>query len=82
MEASLLPLLQKRLTVTASTLRPRSVAEKGRLRDALVEHVWPLFVTGRIRPVTARTFPLHQAAAAHREMEAGSCVGKILLTVD
>lgn len=81
-EANLLPLLQKRLTVTASTLRPRSVAEKGRLRDALVEHVWPLFVTGRIRPVTARTFPLHQAAAAHREMEAGSCVGKILLTVD
>ncbi len=80
-EANLLPLLQKRLTVTASTLRPRSVAEKGRLRDALLEHVWPLFVTGRVRPVTARTFPLQQAAAAHREMEAGSCVGKILLTV-
>jgi len=80
-EANLLPLLQKRLTVTASTLRPRSVAEKGRLRDALLEHVWPLFVTGQIRPVTARTFPLQQAAAAHREMEAGSCVGKILLTV-
>ena len=79
-EASLLPLLQKRLTVTASTLRPRSVAEKGRLRDALLEQVWPLFATQRIRPVTACTFPLDQASAAHREMEAGGSVGKILLT--
>ena len=79
-EASLLPLLQKRLNVTASTLRPRSVAEKGRLRDALLAQVWPLFATRRIRPVTACTFPLDQAAAAHREMEAGGSVGKILLT--
>ena len=79
-EAGLLPLLQKRLTVTASTLRPRSVAEKGRLRDALLAQVWPLFATRRIRPVTACTFPLDQAAAAHREMEAGGSVGKILLT--
>ena len=79
-EASLLPLLQKHLTVTASTLRPRSVAEKGRLRDALLEQVWPLFATQRIRPVTACTFPLERAAAAHREMEAGRSVGKFLLT--
>ncbi len=79
-ETSLLPLLQKRLTVTASTLRPRSVAEKGRIRDALLEHVWPLFATRRIRPVTAGTFPLAQAASAHRELETGAPVGKILLT--
>ncbi len=81
-EANLLPLLQKRLTVTASTLRPRSVSEKGRIRDALLEHAWPLFGTGRIRPVTARRFPLRAAASAHQEMEAGTCIGKILLTMD
>ncbi len=81
-KASLLPLLQKRLTVTASTLRPRSIAEKGRIRDALRERVWPLFATGRIRPVTGRTFPLAQASAAHRALEAGDHVGKILLTLE
>lgn len=79
-EASILPLLQKRLTITASTLRARSVSEKGRLRDALLDRVWPLFETGRIRPITARSFPLQDAASAHRAMEAGTCVGKILLT--
>jgi NADPH2:quinone reductase len=73
------PVLVNRLTVTGSTLRSRPVAEKGRLARALREEVWPLFESGRIVPVVDGTFPLAQAAEAHRRLEAGAHVGKLVL---
>ncbi|MGZ5929803.1 MAG: NAD(P)H-quinone oxidoreductase [Rhizomicrobium sp.] len=74
------PMLRKRLTLAATTLRARSVSEKTAIRDALAEKVWPLVSAGRIRPVVDRRFPLAQAQAAHRYMSSGSHSGKILLT--
>jgi NADPH:quinone reductase len=76
------PMLRKRLTLAATTLRARSVSEKTAIRDALAEKIWPLVAAGRIRPVVDRRFPLAQAQAAHRHMNAGSHSGKILLTPD
>ncbi|MBC8037368.1 MAG: NAD(P)H-quinone oxidoreductase [Rhizobiales bacterium] len=78
-EIDLLPIMLKRLTLTGSTLRPRSVAEKGEIAKALEETVWPLFAAGRCKPVIYRTFPLAQAAAAHKLMESSEHVGKIIL---
>jgi NADPH:quinone reductase len=78
---NVLPLLQRRLTVTGSTLRPRSVEEKGAIARALLEKVWPLLESGRVAPVVHATFPLDEAAAAHRLMESGAHVGKIVLVV-
>ena len=72
-------ILSKRLTVTGSTLRPRSVAEKGQIATALRREVWPLFEQGRVRPIVYRTFPLKEAAAAHRLMESSEHIGKIVL---
>jgi putative PIG3 family NAD(P)H quinone oxidoreductase len=72
--------LRRRLTVTGSSLRPRSVEEKGAIAAALRREVWPLLESGRVRPVIYRTFPLAEAAAAHRLMESGEHVGKIVLT--
>jgi len=72
-------ILSKRLTVTGSTLRPRSVAEKGQIATALRQEVWPLIEQGRVRPVVYRTFPLKEAAAAHRLMESSEHIGKIVL---
>lgn len=80
-EVPMFMIMQKRATVTGSTLRPRSVAEKGRIADALRANVWPLFESGRIRPVLHSTFPLAQAADAHRLMESSAHIGKIVLTV-
>ena len=74
-------LLRRRLTVTGSTLRPRSVEEKGRIAAALRREVWPLLESGRVKPVIARTFPLEQASAAHALMESSAHIGKIVLTV-
>ena len=76
------PMLRKRLTLAATTLRARSVSEKAAIRDALAEKVWPLVAAGRIRPVVDRRFPLAQAQTAHRYMNSGSHSGKILLTPD
>ena len=73
-------ILSKRLTVTGSTLRPRSVAEKGQIAMALREEVWPLLEQGRVKPIVYRTFPLKEAAAAHRLMESSEHIGKIVLT--
>jgi len=80
-ELSLLPVMLKRLTLTGSTLRPRSPEEKGKIAAALEEKVWPLFEQGRIRPVIDSTFPLRDAAAAHRRLEDPAHIGKIVLTV-
>lgn len=73
--------LGRRLTVTGSTLRSRSIEEKGAIADAVRRHVWPLIERGAVRPVIDRTFPLDEAAAAHRLMESGGHVGKIVLRV-
>ncbi|GAA0754312.1 NAD(P)H-quinone oxidoreductase [Ideonella azotifigens] len=72
-------LLSRRLTITGSTLRPRSVAFKGRIAAALRERVWPLIEAGHVRPVIEKVFPAAQAAAAHALMESGQHVGKIVL---
>lgn len=73
------PILQRRLTVTGSTLRPRSVAEKGATARAVHEHVWPLFESGAVRVPIHATFPLTNAAEAHRVMEASEHIGKLVL---
>jgi len=80
-ELKLGTLLTKRLTVTGSTLRPRSVAEKAAVADQVRRNVWPLLASGRIRPVIHGTFALAEAASAHALMESSSHVGKIVLTV-
>jgi NADPH:quinone reductase len=80
-EVDLLPIMLKRLTLTGSTLRPRSVAEKAVIARALEARVWPLFAMGKCKPVIFKTFPLAQAADAHRLMETSQHVGKIVLTV-
>ena len=80
-ELPLLRVMQRRLTITGSTLRPRSVAEKGAIAARLRREVWPLVEQGRIRPVIHATYPLAQAAEAHRIMESSTHIGKLVLTV-
>ncbi len=72
-------LLLKRVTLTGSTLRPRSVEEKTKIAQALQKNVWPLLESGAIRPIIHETFPLKQASEAHRLMESSAHIGKILL---
>jgi NADPH:quinone reductase len=73
-------LLGRRLTITGSTLRPRTVGEKGRIAEALRSEVWPLIEAGAVRPLIYRTFRLTDAAAAHALMESSAHIGKIVLT--
>lgn len=73
------PMLMKRLSFMATTLRARSNEEKGAIRDALSREVWPLIAAGRIRPIVDRVFPLVEAQAAHSRMAASDHIGKILL---
>jgi len=73
--------MQRRLTLTGSTLRPRSVEFKTMVADEIARTVWPYAEGGRLKPVIDRIFPLDQAAEAHRRMEAGEHVGKIVLQV-
>ncbi|HEY0767210.1 MAG TPA: NAD(P)H-quinone oxidoreductase [Steroidobacteraceae bacterium] len=80
-ELDLRPLLAKRLTITASTLRPQSVQNKGRLATALRENVWPLFATRGLKPVIHARFALGDAALAHKLMESDTHIGKIVLVV-
>jgi putative PIG3 family NAD(P)H quinone oxidoreductase len=80
-ELKLNPVLVKRLTITGSTLRSRSVAEKAAVAAAVRDNVWPLLAAGRVRPVIHATFPLAEAAAAHELMESSSHIGKIVLTI-
>jgi NADPH:quinone reductase len=80
-EIDVMPILRKRLVLTGSTLRTRSVEEKGALAQSVYRHVWPLFESGAVRVVVHQTFPLPHAAAAHRLMESSAHVGKIVLQV-
>ncbi|AFK62196.1 NADPH quinone oxidoreductase [Advenella kashmirensis WT001] len=73
--------MRRRLTITGSTLRPRSVAFKTQIAQALQQKVWPLLDAGKIRPVIHATFALAQASDAHAMMEKGENIGKIVLTV-
>ncbi len=73
--------MRKRLTLTGSTLRPRSDEFKALLADEIHRTAWPLVADGTIRPVMDRTYPLVRAAAAHARMEAGEHIGKIVLAV-
>jgi NADPH2:quinone reductase len=72
--------LRRRLTITGSTLRPRSVAFKGAIAQALRERVWPLLASRQVRPVIHSTFPAAEAAKAHALMESNQHIGKIVLT--
>ena len=74
-------LMRRRLTITGSTLRPRPVEFKGYLARNLREKIWPLIEAGRIKPEIYKTFPLEQAAEAHRLMESSRHIGKIVLTL-
>jgi NADPH2:quinone reductase len=76
----LMRLMLKRLTLTGSTLRARPMEVKGALARGLEEQVWPLLARGQVKPVIDSTFPLDQAAEAHRRMETNAHIGKIILT--
>jgi putative PIG3 family NAD(P)H quinone oxidoreductase len=80
-EMNLTMLMQRRLTLTGSTLRIRSVAEKGAIARELEQHVWPLLAAGQVAPVIHGTCPLTAAADAHRMLEAGKVIGKLVLVV-
>jgi NADPH2:quinone reductase len=80
-EVNFVPMMVKRLTLTGSTLRPRSVEEKGEIARALEERVWPLLDSGEVAPVIHATFPLAEAAKAHALMDSSAHIGKIILTV-
>jgi NADPH2:quinone reductase len=73
--------MQRRLTITGSTLRPRPVAFKQEIKAQLLQHIWPRLADGRLRPVVDRVFPLEQAGQAHAYMESGQQIGKIVLSV-
>jgi NADPH2:quinone reductase len=78
-EINLATIMQRRLTITGSTLRPRPIVEKARVATAVHQHVWPLLESGTVTPIVHATFPLREAAEAHRVMEASQHIGKLLL---
>jgi len=80
-EVNIALILTKRLTLTGSTLRSRTVAQKAQVAEAVRKNIWPLLAAGRVRPVIYATFALAEAAAAHRLMETSNHIGKIVLTV-
>ena len=79
-QMNLTAILQRRLTLTGSTLRARTVEEKGALAREVEKHVWPLLDKGTIKPIVHATFPLARAGDAHRLLESGEVIGKIVLT--
>jgi NADPH2:quinone reductase len=81
-EVNMALIMQKRLTVTGSTLRTRPDFEKARIARALLERVVPHIESGAIRPVIHMTFPLEAASKAHAQLEEGTAIGKIVLTVN
>lgn len=80
-ELPIMKIMQKRLVVTGSTLRPRDAAEKARLAAEVEGVVWPWIESGAVRPVVDKVFPLAEAAAAHAWLEAGAHLGKVVLQV-
>ncbi len=80
-ELNLMRMMLKRLTLTGSTLRSRSNAEKARIARAVEKHVWPWIEAGKLKPVIDSTFPLADAEAAHARLTGGAHAGKIVLVV-
>jgi len=78
-ELNIQTIIQRRLTVTGSTLRARPIADKGVIAAAVRQHVWPLLESGAVKPIIHATFPLRNAAEAHRVMESSTHVGKLVL---
>jgi NADPH:quinone reductase len=78
-EFDFLPMMLKRLTITGSTLRPRTVEQKAAIASALHQHVWPLLEAGKVKPLIYKTFPLQEAAEAHALMDSSKHIGKIML---
>jgi putative PIG3 family NAD(P)H quinone oxidoreductase len=80
-EISVLEIMRRRLTLTGSTLRPRSNVFKAMLADEISREVWPLVATGELAPIIHSRYPLAQAAQAHAQMESGDLIGKIVLEI-
>ncbi len=78
-EVDFSPLLRKRVTLTGSTLRPRTVEQKAEIAEALKAHVWPLLAQGTLRPIIHEVFALEEAARAHEVLESSQHIGKLLL---
>ncbi|HBF28520.1 NAD(P)H-quinone oxidoreductase [Rhizobium sp.] len=79
---NLAPIMMKRLTITGSTMRPRSREEKRAIRDDLLAEVWPLLEKGAVAPVIHSVLPFEQVAEGHRQMETSNHIGKIMLTLE
>jgi NADPH2:quinone reductase len=79
-ELNIQTIMQRRLTITGSTLRARPIADKGAIAGAVHRHVWPLIESGAVKPIVYATFPLRDASAAHRVMESSAHIGKLVLT--
>jgi len=82
LQANIFKIMQKRLTITGSTLRSRDNAFKAALANEILEHVWPLIENGVFKPVICKVFPLSEAVQAHQLMESSRHIGKIILGVD
>jgi putative PIG3 family NAD(P)H quinone oxidoreductase len=80
-EINIQTIMQRRLTITGSTLRARSIDDKGRIARAVHAQVWPLLESGAVKPIVYATFPLRDAAEAHRVMESSAHIGKLVLIV-
>ena len=78
-ELNIQTIMQRRLTITGSTLRARPIADKGAIAEAVHRHVWPLLESGSVKPIVYATFPLRDASAAHRVMESSAHIGKLVL---
>ena len=80
-DINFMSVMLKRLTFTGSTLRPQSIERKGEIAAALIENVWPLISSGKIKPVIYKTFALNQVAEGHALMESSQHIGKIMLKI-
>jgi len=78
-ELNIQTIMQRRLTITGSTLRARPIADKGVIAEAVHRHVWPLLESGAVKPILYATFPLRDASEAHRVMESSAHIGKLVL---
>jgi NADPH2:quinone reductase len=81
-QISVLPIISRRLILTGSGLRPQSVAFKAKIKEELLAQVWPLFASGKLKPIIDRVLPLAEVSQAHARMESSEHIGKILLRID
>jgi NADPH2:quinone reductase len=81
-KVNLATIMVKRLTITGSTMRPRTAEEKRAIRDELLSQVWPLLDAGTIAPLIHKTFAFEDVVEAHKLMETSNHIGKIMLRVD